>query len=279
MKIGIVSDTSADFTREEAEEKGIVYVPFNIYANDHTYVDDDDLDLKALYADMKATKEPIRTGCPSPFQYKEAILKADAEAVFVVTISSKLSGSHNAAMSAMQEVLAEDPEKKIVVVDSKSASAGVTNVVDKLSGWIREGKSFETIERDIAHYVEHQVTFFILETMENLMKNGRIPRLAGKAVDVLNVKPIMKGEDGAITLHQINRGFKKSLKKLADELAHVQKERGSELITISHSCAEDKARMLENHIREKLKDVRIRVVQTKGLASVYADAGGIVVAL
>ena len=278
-KIKIVSDTAADFTKEEEKAMGITYVPFTIDAGDNTYIDDDDLDLNALYADMEKSPEPTRTGCPSPFSYKEAILKTGSDEVFVVTISSKLSGSHNAAQSAVAEVLREHPEKKIALIDSKSAAAGSANVVEMIYTWAEEGKDFDTVKKDIEAYADKQSTFFILESMDNLIKNGRIPKLAGKAVNVLNMKPIMRGEDGAIGLFQINRGFKKSLAKLAKEVIKINAERGVELITISHSHAGEKAKLFKEYIQDEFQNARIHIVQTKGLSSVYADYGGIVVAL
>ncbi len=278
-KIAIVCDTSADFTRDEAEAMGIIYVPFTIDANGTSYIDTYDLDLESLYRDMKETKEPIRTACPSPFHFKEAIESAGADECFVVTISSKLSGSHNAAASGIHAVLEEYPHKKIALIDSKSASAGTSNVVSKLYQWIQEGKTFDEVQKAIEDYVEEQNTFFILESMDNLIKNGRIPKLAGKAVNVLNMKPIMKSEHGSIALHQINRGFKKSLMRLGDELIKLSKEKSADLITICYSHAEDKAEMLKKRLQEEIENAKILMVQTKGLASAYADYGGIVVAL
>ena len=278
-KIKIIADTSADFTKEEARAMNLAYVPFTIDAGDKTYIDDDDLDLNALYADMEKSPEPTRTGCPSPFSYKEAILKTCSDEVFVVTISSKLSGSHNAAQSAVAEVLREHPEKKIALIDSKSAAAGSANVVEMIYTWAEEGKDFDTVKKDIEAYADKQSTFFILESMDNLIKNGRIPKLAGKAVNVLNMKPIMRGEDGAVGLFQINRGFKKSLAKLAKEVIKINAERSVQFITISHSHAEEKAKLFKNYIQDEIHSATIRIVQTKGLSSVYADFGGIVVAL
>lgn len=278
-KIAIVCDTSADFSREDAEAMEIIYVPFTIDANGNNYIDNYDMDLDSLYRDMKETREPIRTGCPSPFHFKEAIESANAEECFVVTISSKLSGSYNAAASAIHAVEEENPDKKIALIDSKSASAGTTNVVAKLYEWIEEGRAFEDIYKAIKDYADEQRTFFILESMDNLIKNGRIPKLAGKAVNVLNMKPIMKNDNGAIALHQINRGFKKSLMRLGDELIKISKEKSADLITICYSHAEDKAEILKNRLQDEIENAKILMIQTKGLASAYADYGGIVVAL
>ena len=93
------------------------------------------------------------------------------------------------------------------------------------------------------------------------------------------MKPIMRGEDGAIGLFQINRGFKKSLAKLAKEVIKINAEKGVRLITISHSQAEEKAKLFKEYIQDEFQNARIRIVQTKGLSSVYAERGGIVVAL
>lgn len=278
-KIKIIADTSADFTKEEARAMNLAYVPFTIDAGDTTYIDDDKLDLDALYAAMAATSEPTRTGCPSPFSYKEAILASGADEIFVVTITSKLSGSYNAAQTAVEEVRREHPEKKIALIDSKSAAAGTANVVDLIYTRAEEGKDFDAIETEVRDFADKQSTFFILETMDNLIKNGRIPKMAGKAVNVLNMKPIMCAEDGAISLFQINRGFKKSLAKLAKEVIKINAEKGVRLITISHSHAEEKAKLFKEYIQDEFQNARIRIVQTKGLSSVYADYGGIVVAL
>ena len=278
-KIKIIADTSADFTAEEAKAMSVAFVPFTIDAGKNTYIDDDTLDLDALYADMQATSEPVRTGCPSPFLYKEAIMAQGTDEIFVVTITSKLSGSYNAAKTAVEEVKREHPEKKIALIDSKSASAGTANVVEMIYTWAEEGKDFDTVKKDIEAYADKQSTFFILESMDNLIKNGRIPKLAGKAVNVLNMKPIMRGEDGAIGLFQINRGFKKSLAKLAKEVIKINAEKSVEFITISHSHAEEKAKLFKSYIQDEIQTATIRIVQTKGLSSVYADFGGIVVAL
>lgn len=278
-KIKIIADTSADFTAEEAKAMDIAFVPFTIDAGKNTYIDDDTLDLDALYADMQASQEPTRTGCPSPYNYKEAILGTGADEIFVVTISSKLSGSYNAAQTAVEEVKREHPEKKIVLIDSKSASAGTANVVSFIHKRAEEGKDFDAIEREVREFADKQSTFFILESMDNLIKNGRIPKLAGKAVNVLNMKPIMRGEDGAIGLFQINRGFKKSLAKLAKEVIRINAEKSVEFITISHSHAEEKAKLFKSYIQDEIQTATIRIVQTKGLSSVYADFGGFVVAL
>ena len=278
-KIKIIADTSADFTAEEANAMDITFVPFTIDAGGNTYMDDDSLDLDALYADMQATQDPIRTGCPSPFLYKEAMDESGADEIFVVTITSGLSGSYNAAKTAVEEVKREHPEKKIALIDSKSASAGTANVVSLIYKRAEEGKDFDAIEKEIRDYADKQSTFFILESMDNLIKNGRIPKLAGKAVNVLNMKPIMRGEDGAIGLFQINRGFKKSLVKLAKEVIKINAERSVEFITISHSHAEEKAKLFKKYIQDEIQTATVRIVQTKGLSGVYADLGGIVVAL
>ena len=110
-KIKIIADTSADFTEEEARAMNLAYVPFTIDVADTTYIDDDKLDLDALYTDMKASADPVRTGCPSPFLYKEAILASGANEIFVVTITAKLSGSYNAAKTAVEEIQKQHPEK------------------------------------------------------------------------------------------------------------------------------------------------------------------------
>lgn len=276
----IVVDTGCDLDFKEEKDLGVLSVPFKIDIEDKSFIDDENLDIGALLKAMKESKEPIRTACPSPMEYEEILKEAsDADGIFVFTISKKLSGSYNAAMVAVDSFKEKYPEIPIYLLDTESASAGQTNIFYKTIDLIKEGLAFDEVKEEIGRFIGNMNTFFILESLENLKKNGRIRKSAGFIADALNIKPIMRDNGaGEIELFQMNRGFKKSLRKLSEVIVEEYKKKEFKMLTISHVDALDKAEELKDKILAEISIETVRIVHTKGLASGYADNGGIVVA-
>lgn len=279
MGYRIISDTSCDSNDELEKELRLLLVPFKISIEGKEFIDDDSLNLKDYIDEMIKSKEPIKTSCPSPFDYMEKLEQCEEEEIFIVTISSKLSGSYNSAIIARDEFLKEHPDKKVYVVDSKSASAGQLSVVLKIDELLKENISFDEKVSKIEQMVEKNITFFILESFDNLMKNGRIKKTAGLIATALNIRPIMKGENGEIGIHEISRGFKKSLLKLSKEIGNFADGLEGKILVISHVDGLEKAEFLAEKAKELYKFKDILIVHTKGLATGYADNGGIVVGI
>lgn len=276
----IISDSATDLSKEDQRSIGVRFVPFKMDIEDQIFVDDDDLNLDEYFYAMKKTKDPIRTACPSPMEFEEALLEAaESDGIFLITISKELSGSYNAAKVAVAAFQEKHPEVPVHLIDSKSASAGQSNIAFMLHDYIQEGLSFEEIAERIEEFVERQSTYFVLESLDNLIKNGRIKKTAGLVVNALNIKPIMKDNgNGEIELFQVNRGFKKSLKKLAEKVIEEAESKTIEIVSIAHVGTLEKAMELKERIMEGSNIRRIHVIETKGLASGYADLGGIVIA-
>ena len=136
MKISIIGDSCTDLTPALARVLGVSLAPLKIQVGDACHVDDGSLDTPGLIREMKACKTSPSTACPSPDEY--AALMRACEACFIITLSSKLSGSYNAACVARDMVLEETPDKKIAVLDSESAAAGQTLIALTLRRLIDE---------------------------------------------------------------------------------------------------------------------------------------------
>ena len=274
----IISDSSCDLTKEEINDLGVSYVPFKITIDGKEFIDDYDFNLTDFLTDMENTKNPITTSCPSPFDYMEEIEKNKDRDIYLVTISSKLSGSFNAAQVAAKGAKEKYPDINIGLIDSKSASAGQTRVVLKLLEYLKENNSFEETMDKITKYIDEQITMFVLESMQNLIKNGRIKKSAGLIANVLNIRPIMRSNDGEIELYEMNRGMKKSLDKLMIAIGKLSKNTENGVLSISHVNAKERAESFAQKAKElyNFKDIVVR--QTNGLSAGYADVGGIVIA-
>lgn len=274
----IISDTSCDLRKDEIEELNISYAPFKINIDGVEYVDDENLDLNEFNESMKNSKNPIRTSTPSPYEYLDLIEKNLGKDIYIVTISSKLSGSFNAAISAVTEAREKYENINVEIIDSKSATAGQTRVILKLLDILKTSDDFSKNIEEIRKFIDEQHTLFVLESMQNLIKNGRIKKTTGLIANVLNIRPIMKSEDGEIELYEVNRGMKKSMERLVVAIGDVAGDVTDRIIIISHNRAEKRAEDLKNNIIARYNPREVIIRQTNGLSSGYVNIGGVVIA-
>lgn len=271
----IIAGSSCDLTEEMKKELDIDLVPFTITIDGKEYLDDENIDLRQMIDDMNKSKEAVQTACPAPGAFLQAF--EGHENIFVVTISSNLSGAYNSAMLARDMALEKDPDKLIHVFDSESASAGETLVALKIKEEIDKGISREEIIKNVDTYIGEIQTFFILESLNNLIKNGRISRTSGLIANVLNFKPIMSDDgSGSIVLFEKVRGQNRAFNRLVDAISEKGLPSEGRKLAITHVDALERAEKLKRAIEEKYNFEEILIVQTAGLCSAYADDGGIV---
>lgn len=277
MKYRIVADSSCDLNEGMQEQLNIDLVPFNISVDDEHFVDDKNLDVSQLIKSMKKSPNPIKTSCPSPGDFLKYFRKADN--IFGVTISANLSGTYNSAVLARDMALKEDPNKFVHIFNSKSASVGETLVALKIDELIKEKLNHMEIVEKVEEYIEQMKTYFILESLDNLVKNGRISKTKGLIASVLNFKPIM-GEDGEgnIELVENIRGSKRAFNRLVEIIGETKENFEDKVLAISHANALEKAMALKEKIQELYNFKEILIIETKGLSTAYANDGGVILA-
>ena len=273
----IISDTSCDLRKDEIRDLGIEYVPFKISIDGKDYTDDENLKIDEFLGAMEKTEHPINTACPSPYDYFKIIEENKDKDIYILTISSKLSGSYNSAKVAEAEAKEKFDGINIHVIDSKAASAGTTRIALKLLDLVKE-RNFDEVVEEIEKETNLETTMFVLESMKNLIKNGRIKKTAGLIANVLNIRPIMISNDGEIELFEVNRGMKKSLDKMVKAIESKCKIEKPDLITISYVANKERAEKLKERIEDLYEGAKVHLRHTNGLSSGYADIGGIVIA-
>lgn len=275
MNYKIVADSSCDLNEGMAEEFKISLVPFKIDIDENSFTDNSDLDLVNFVNTMKASPNPIRTSCPSPGDFVEEYKKADT--IFAVTISSLLSGTYNSAILAKDMTLEEFPGKFVHVFDSKSASVGETLTALKIAELISEKCSNLEIVEKVENYIKEMKTYFISESLDNLIKNGRISKTKGLIANVLNLKPLMGATDeGEIELVENHRGSKKAFKRLVEIIGESKVSFEDRILAISHADALDRAMQLKEEIQERYNFKDVLIVETKGLSTAYVNDKGII---
>lgn len=275
MDYKIVADSGCDTNLELRKEIGVEIVPFSMTLGRETFIDNDALDVDDFIAKMHAYKGQARSSCPSPQDFIDRCSKGVVN--FIVTLSSKLSGSYDSANVAKGILFEQGIEA--YVFDSKSASAGQLLVVRKIRELINKGNKKADIINLAEDFIGRMKTFFILNNLENLIKNGRMSKVAGLIAGVLNIRPILRGDkNGEIALFSKVRGSKNSIQKLADTIGEVCKDVKDQILAITHCNGAEKVAVLKKIIEEKYNFKDIVIAPTHGLTGMYANEGGIVIA-
>ena len=276
MNIRIVTDSCIDINKDVfGNEENMERVPFKIIIENEEMIDEN-LNLNELREKMKATKNKITTACPSPHDFLEAFKKCKEN--FVVTISEKLSGSHNSAVLAANMFLEEVEDGFIHIFDSKTATAGASLIALKLKTMIEEKTDKNKIIEDINKYIDQMKTFLVPVRLDNLAKNGRISSQKAFVGSLLQVTPIMcSNGNGELILKEQVRGRKKAFNRLLEIIGEEGQDIENKVLAISHVNAKERAEQLKEEIQSRYNFKDIIIFEGGGLTTVYADDGGIVV--
>lgn len=279
MNFKIVADSCCDLNDKFQYREKVELIPLTLTVNGEDIVDDSTFNQKTFLEKVsRATEEP-KSSCPSPERYRQAY-EGDYDCVFVVTLSSNLSGSYNSAEVGKNMYYEEHPndKKKIHVFDSCSASVGETLMVLKIIQYAEEGRSFEEIIQEVTKFRTGRSTFFVIESLETLRKNGRLTGLTAVIASVLNIKPIMYGTtEGTIAKLDQARGMEKALLKLVQYIANTTKDAQERILAISHVNCHQRAEWVKEEILKLKKFKDVIIADTAGVSSMYACDGGIIV--
>ena len=271
MAFRIVADSSANIL----SMPGVNYatVPMKIVAAKE-YVDDKNLDLAQMVADLQQHKGKSGSSCPNVGEWLDAF--NNEEYVFGLTITKYLSGSYNAAHQAAEEYMQEHPGRKAFIIDSLSTGPEMMMIVDKILECEAAGMDFESTKVAVLDYANHNHTLFCLESMMNLGRNGRVPMAVAKIAGLLGIRATGDVEGGQIIALHKPRGAKKA----TETLFAMLKERGfkdGNILRIAHCFGEQSALALRDMVLAEFPNTKFTLEPTTALCSFYAEAGGLII--
>ena len=275
MSYKIIGDSCTDLTEEMKRERMVSLVPLTLTIEGEEFVDDETFNQQEFISKMKASPECPKSACPSPERYMKEF--EGQEECYVITLSSRLSGSYNSAMVAREMYLEEHPDAKIEIVDSRSASAGQVLLAMKLREFKENGMHFEEVKKKITEFRESMETRFVLESLENLRKNGRLSKMTYTICNVLNIRPVMRADDGEIIKVDQVRGHNKALLRMVEHIAEDAKSALKETVVISHCNNRERAEMVKQEILKRVPFKNSHIVEMAGVSTLYANDGGIIV--
>ncbi|HEL2474594.1 TPA: DegV family protein [Streptococcus suis] len=270
----IVADSGCDYRQlaNLAPDTEFISVPLTIQIGADTFVDQADLDIDKMMEVMYASSEAASSACPSPQAYQTAF--EGAENVVVITLTGGLSGSFNAARVARDMYIEEHPNVNIHLIDSLSASGEMDLLVDEINRLIGAGLDFPQVVEAITHYREHSKLLFVLAKVDNLVKNGRLSKLVGTVVGLLNIRMVGEASaEGKLELLQKARGHKKSVTAAFEEMKKAGYDGGR--IVMAHRNNAKFFQQFSELVKASFPTAVIDEVATSGLCSFYAEEGGL----
>ncbi len=278
MSYKIILDSCGELPAEYKADARFATVPLGLEVGDYQIMDDENFNQKEFLAKVAACPTCPKSSCPSPERYMEAY-HCEADHVYVVTLSSKLSGSYNSAVLGRNLYHEKYGEKDIFICDSHSASCGETQIAFKAMELEEEGCPFDEITKELDQFRDGMKTFFVLDNLETLRKNGRLSKVKALVASTLSIKPLMEGQEGEIVQRGQAIGIKKGLAKMADTLVKEAVDTERKKLMITHCNCPDRAELLKNAVLKEIKVKDVIIMDTAGISSMYANDGGVIVTL
>ena len=170
-------------------------------------------------------------------------------------------------------------KKNIYVLSSHSASAGELNLALYIRDLCEQGLSFAEIKKRATAYRDDMKTYFVLESLDYLRKNGRLSGLQAFFATTLNIKPVMAGDKGIIVKIDQARGINKALQRMCDHAVSSVRDTRERTLVIAHCNCPSRARLVKEEMEKRGSFKEVIITETAGVATVYANDGGIVIAL
>lgn len=279
MSYKIIIDSCGELLEEWKNNEHFESVALTLNVGGENIIDDETFDQADFLKKVAACPECPKSACPSPERYMRAF-DCDADHIYAVTLSAELSGSYNSAVLGSNLLNEEKPGRQIHVFNSRSASVGQTLIAMKIQECEEAGYSFDKVLETVDAYIAGQHTFFVLDNLETLRKNGRLSKAKALVASALKIKPVMGSTDeGSICQLDQARGMNKALVKMAEQIVAKTQDSETKTLAISHCNCHERAVLLRNALQERMNVKDIVILDTAGVSSMYANDGGVIVAV
>ena len=278
MSWALISDSSCNLRdwHPTASHTTFAFAPLKIRVGEREFVDDLSLDVHELNVAIQSEASASSSACPSVGEWTELFKLADK--TICMPISEGVSGSYNAAATARDMVLAEEPNRQIHLVNSRGAGGKMDLIFLLFDRYLASNPdvSFEEACSYFDELEQNSKILFSLCNYENLSKAGRIPKAAGVIANKLNIRILgTASEEGEIKLVGHTRGEKKMLAKIVDTM-ESEGFTGGEVV-IDHVENEAGAQALASRIAEHWPGSKSIIMPCNGLDSYYAEIHGLII--
>jgi DegV family protein with EDD domain len=274
LTVKIVTDSGSDLPIDLAKKLGITMVPVYIYFGDKAYKDGVDIVPDELYKKLvegpvyPTTTQPI----PSDFAEVYTALSKDAEAIVSIHLPAKVSGTYNAALQGVEMAKCKCD---IHVFDSQTLAAGLGLVVLAATRVASSGGKLSEVLEVTNRAIGHTQIRAVLDTLQYLLKGGRITKTRALVGALLNVKPILKTKDGELVQAGMARSYAKGIDQLFE---FVRKYPDLKEVAISHTTVPEQAQALKQRLTSIIDKEKIQMFRVGAGLGVHGGPGTLIVA-
>lgn len=265
-KIKIITDSTADLSKEIILKNNIESLPLLINFGEESYLDGVEISRQALFSKINEENIFPTTAQVTPQRFYDCYKKYLDEGYKIISIhiSSKMSGTYQSACVAKGMLETED----IVVIDSLNVTSGLGLLILKAVSLVEDGLEIQEIKTEIEKRIPLIKSSLAFESLEYLVKGGRISKVAGTIGSVLGIRLILEVKDGKIEVKDKIRGSKKAVKVILSELEELGYEEGEPLIIINSDNKE-----IYGALKEKLKETNVDFHEAEVGCTVGIHAG------
>lgn len=277
MTIHIITDGSSDLTPEIIQQFGIHVVP--LYVRFGQEVLTSDMDTTVFYERMREEEELPKTSSPSPADFYHMYRSLGTENdILVLALTSSLSSTYNHAVMAKEMYEEEGHPNQVEVIDTKTTSLGLGLLAVRAAQLAKEGAGLQDLMNKMMNYVNQTRTYFTLDTLENVIRGGRLSRLKGTVASMLNIKLLMEAnEEGAIEVMEKIRGTQKTLRRLLEKVGDAWHQVDKDWVALAHSNCEERAKAFLKELMDKYHFDQVLFINMGPIIGTYAGEGGVLV--
>ncbi|WJH33427.1 DegV family protein [Paenibacillus sp. CC-CFT747] len=277
MSIQIITDGSSDLPAGWREQAGVRVVPLKVLFDEEESTSD--MDTGEFYERMKQGKSLPKTSSPSPHDFLLAYRESADRDLLVICLSSGLSSTYHHALMAKEMLLEEGYAGSIEVLDARTTSLGLGVLVMQAARLAALGGGIEETAAFLRSRIPQMSTLFTLDTLENVIKGGRLDRFRGTVATVLNIKLLMQASpEGTLELVEKCRGRQNAVRRLIDLVGEKETELGDRELGIAHSNCLNRALEVKEEIEKRYSFREIVVSDMGPVIGTYAGEGGLLLA-
>lgn len=255
-KIKIITDSTSDLSKDIVEKYNIEVLPLIVNFGEESYYDGVDMTFDKLIAKIKEGVEFPTTSQINPQRFYDCFKEniEDGYKIIYIGIGSKFSGTYQSSCIARDMLSSED----IVIIDSENVTSGLGILVIYAGKLMEQGMNLKEIEKEILECIPKVDNMLAFNSLEHLIKGGRLSKTAGFIGNVLSIKPMLAIRDGEIGVIDKVRGTKKAIKAVTDYLEDKKVKQGTPVILLEAPGGDMKKVVLK-----KLQEKDFEVIEQK----------------
>ena len=269
--VKIITDTTSGLPAATAQQLGIPVIPQIIHFGNDSFMEGVDIDNAGFMQRLKTSRELPKTAAPPPELFIEQFrrLVPTGETILCIHPTSEASGTVRSALAAK----AEFPDADIRVIDTRVIGSPLSTLVTLAAEWASSGMDADSLEKRLRDMISRCHVYFLVATLEYLVKGGRIGGAAGVIGSVMQIKPILALHDGKVELIERERTQKRAVARLKELVMQKITRSGSGYLSVMHAAVPEQARALADELGALLNIADIPILDVPPAIVVHGGPG------